>query len=72
MIDHKPPGFAEACIEPSGPVYLMGRYYDPQTGQFLSVDPMAQETRAPFEYASDDPVELTALPGRRAETTRFG
>jgi RHS repeat-associated protein len=36
--------------------YLAHRYYDPQTGQFLSVDPMVDETGQPYAYTGDDPV----------------
>lgn len=32
------------------------RYYDPATGQFLSVDPMVALTQAPYSYAGDNPV----------------
>ena len=35
---------------------VVGRYYDPQTGQFLSVDPMVDGTDRPYAYAEDDPV----------------
>ena len=34
----------------------VGRYYDPTTGQFLSVDPKVQQTRQAYTYADDDPV----------------
>jgi hypothetical protein len=34
----------------------VARYYDPATGQFLSVDPEVSETLTPFAYAGDDPV----------------
>ena len=44
---------------PPGPVYLIGRYYDPQTGQFLSVDPMVQQTDQAYVYVVDNPVSLT-------------
>jgi hypothetical protein len=37
----------------------VARYYDPTTGQFLSLDPDVEETMAPFTYAADDPVNLT-------------
>jgi hypothetical protein len=42
--------------DPSEPV-AVGRYYDPQTGQFLSVDPEVQQTLEAFLYAGDDPVK---------------
>jgi RHS repeat-associated protein len=40
----------------AGLYYLRARYYDPNTGQFTSVDPMVLSTNAPYTYASDDPV----------------
>jgi RHS repeat-associated protein len=41
---------------PLGSIYLIGRYYDPATGQFLSVDPMVEQTLEAFGYAGDNPV----------------
>ena len=32
------------------------RYYDPTTGQFLTVDPMVEETGQAYAYTGDDPV----------------
>ena len=40
----------------AGPHYLIGRYYDPATGQFLSVDPKVEQTLEAYAYAADDPV----------------
>jgi uncharacterized protein RhaS with RHS repeats len=37
-------------------VYLVHRYYDPKTGEFLSVDPDVATTHQPYQYAGDDPV----------------
>ena len=37
----------------------VGRYYDPTTGQFLSVDPDLQQTQDPYGYAGNDPVQST-------------
>ena len=34
------------------------RYYDPATGQFLSVDPLVASTHQPYAYTADDPVNL--------------
>ena len=34
----------------------INRYYDPETGQFASVDPMLISTGTPYSYAIDDPI----------------
>ena len=36
---YTPFGFAGGYTDPTGLIYLINRYYDPATGQFLSVDP---------------------------------
>jgi RHS repeat-associated protein len=43
----------------SGLYYLRARYYEPGTGQFLTLDPLQAETRAPYRYAADTPVNAT-------------
>jgi RHS repeat-associated protein len=40
----------------TGLIYLRARYYDPATAQFLSVDPVVQQTRTPYTYAHDNPL----------------
>jgi RHS repeat-associated protein len=35
--------------------YLIQRYYDPATAQFITVDPLLDLTLAPYSYAADDP-----------------
>jgi uncharacterized protein RhaS with RHS repeats len=35
---------------------LIGRYYDPSTGQFITVDPLVDQTGQPYAYAGGDPV----------------
>ena len=35
------------------------RYYDPDTDQFLSVDPLVAETGQPYAFTRDDPLNLT-------------
>jgi len=47
----------------SGLVYLRARYYDPATAQFLTVDPMVDETGTPYAYVDDDPLDNTDLTG---------
>ena len=47
-------------VDPNtGLIYLRARYYDPTTGQFLSVDPLVAETGQPYSYANDDPINET-------------
>ena len=40
----------------SGLYYLQARYYDPSTGQFLTVDPDVAFTWSPYGYAAGNPV----------------
>jgi RHS repeat-associated protein len=46
-------GYTDAA---TGLVYLVNRYYDPATAQFLTVDPAVDQTQQPYAYASDDPL----------------
>jgi RHS repeat-associated protein len=50
----------------TGLLYLDHRYYDPQTGQFISVDPDVSQTSQPYAYADGDPVSITDLNGLQA------
>jgi RHS repeat-associated protein len=43
----------------SGLIYLRARTYDPQTAQFLTVDPTLEATEEPYSYAKDDPADRT-------------
>lgn len=48
---------------------LMGaRYYDPQTGQFLTRDPLTPMTRQPYLYTSGDPINFTDPSGLQCTT----
>jgi RHS repeat-associated protein len=51
-----PFGYAGGYTDPTGLLYLISRYYDPQTGQFLSVDPALSQTLTPYAYAAGNPV----------------
>jgi RHS repeat-associated protein len=51
-----PFGFAGRYTDATGLVYLIARYYDPATDQFLSADPLEGMTRQAYAYAADDPV----------------
>jgi RHS repeat-associated protein len=64
-----PFGFGGGYTDPTGLIYLVNRYYDPTTGQFLSVDPEVSLTQAPYSYASGDPVGLTDPDGLCTRTT---
>ena len=58
-----PFGYAGAYTDPTGLVYLINRYYDPATGQFISVDPAITQTLQPYEYAGGNPVSNSDLNG---------
>lgn len=47
----------------SGLIHLRARYYDPDTGQFLTRDPLVATTRSPYGYGYDDPLNRTDLDG---------
>ena len=54
--DPTPFGFAGGYTDPTGLIYLINRYYDPMTGQFVSVDPQVQSTGQAYSYAGDNPI----------------
>jgi len=43
----------------TGFVYDQARWYDPSTGQFLSQDPLVDQTLQPYAYAADSPVNAS-------------
>jgi hypothetical protein len=47
----------------------VARWYDPGTGEFLSVDPDLAETDQPYSYAGDDPVNRTDPTGESVNET---
>ena len=57
--DVTPFGFQGAYADATGLIYLVNRYYDPSTDQFLSVDPDVQETDQPYAFVNDDPLNAT-------------
>jgi RHS repeat-associated protein len=63
-------GFAgEYTDAETGFEYLQARYYDPATGQFISVDPLKDLTGQPYAYAGDNPLtwtDSTVLPRDRS------
>jgi RHS repeat-associated protein len=53
-------GYTGAYTDPqTGLLYLINRYYDPTTAQFLNRDPLAAITQQPYAYAGNDPVNNT-------------
>jgi len=47
--------YASGARRTSG--YAVGRYYDPTTGQFISVDADVDITHQPYAYAGGDPID---------------
>jgi RHS repeat-associated protein len=53
-------GYAGQYTDPTtGLVYLRARWYDPATGEFLTVDPLVANTQEPYSYGDDDPINGT-------------
>ena len=46
----------DGYTDATGLIYLINRYYDPVTGQFISVDPLVQRTGQPYQFVNSDPV----------------
>jgi RHS repeat-associated protein len=61
-----PFGYAGYYTDRTGLDYLVNRYYDPATGQFISVDPLASTTNAPYAYAAGNPATYTDPSGQSA------
>jgi len=47
----------------SGLVYLRARYYDPGTALFLTLDPKVNQTRQPYIYTGDNPLNYSDITG---------
>jgi RHS repeat-associated protein len=54
-----PFGYQGSYTDSTGLIYLINRYYDPTTDQFLSIDPDAAQTGQPYAYTGDDPLNST-------------
>lgn len=59
-----PFGYAGGYTDPSGLIYLLARYYDSATGQFISADPAIDQTHQPYGYANENPVSNRDPSGR--------
>ena len=51
--------FPSGCERAALSRCVVGRYYDPSTDQFLSVDPEVGVTGQPYAYDTDDPLNET-------------
>ena len=59
-----PIGFASGYTDAeTGFLYLINRFYDPTTGQFLSVDLDVSMSDTAYQYAGDDPANATDASG---------
>ena len=54
----------------TGLIYLRARLYNPASGQFLTRDPLAQQTGQPYAYAGGDPVN-NSDPGGQASGSGY-
>jgi RHS repeat-associated protein len=55
-----PLGYTGSYTDPeSGFLYLVNRYYDPGTSQFLTVDPLVAVTQSAYGYVADNPLNGT-------------
>jgi RHS repeat-associated protein len=53
-------GYAGQYTDPStGLVYMRARFYSPAFGQFLTRDPRQAQTRQPYAYAANNPLNRT-------------
>jgi RHS repeat-associated protein len=60
-------------IDPTGFYYLGARYYEPNSGRFISPDPMGHAaSKALYDYANGDPVNNCDPDGRFAKGTVSG
>jgi RHS repeat-associated protein len=56
--DRPPFGFQGSYSDVTGFNYLINRYYDPSTDQFLSIDIEITETDQPYVFTNDDPMNV--------------
>lgn len=56
----------------TGLQYLRARFYDPATGQFLTRDPIEGQTRQPYSYARQNPLNLVDPSGLVGELAGGG
>jgi RHS repeat-associated protein len=63
-------GYSGNWTDPdTGLIYMRARDYDPATDQFLTVDPLVDETHSPYAYTTDDPLGDTDPTGLQCSNT---
>ena len=68
-----PFGYAGQYADPeTGLQYDRARYYEPSTGQFLTRDPLAAQTREPYAYVAGNPTNGSDPTGETALTGAAG
>jgi RHS repeat-associated protein len=65
-------GFQGSWTDGTGLLFLINRYYDPATAQFLSIDPDVATTGQPYSYTGDDPLNATDPMGLQLRTCWVG
>ncbi len=64
-----PFGYAGQYTDPeTGLQYLRARYYDPNTQNFLTRDPLTPTTRTPYNYTNNTPTNTTDPTGLQCST----
>lgn len=71
LLASTPFGYAGGYTDQDGLVYLINRYYDPGTGQFISVDPQVAETLEPYSYAGGNPISSADPTGMKPVAPLF-
>ena len=64
LSSYSPFAYDGSYKDPTGLVYLINRYYEPTTGQFVSVDPSVSSTRTPYVFTDDNPVNAIDPTGK--------
>ncbi|HEV2427468.1 MAG TPA: RHS repeat-associated core domain-containing protein [Acidimicrobiales bacterium] len=64
-----PFGFQGSYTDQTGLIYVINRYYDPSTDQFLSIDPLVDETGQPYAFTNDNPLNSTDPLGLSGSTS---
>ncbi len=59
---------AQYTTPDTGLIYLRNRVYDPTTAQFMTVDPIEAISRAPYNYADDNPLNYADPLGLSGES----